>query len=86
MPCCQNCKNREKKSRPHCLKYYDIELFLFQTIMDMCMHQVVALEVALERRVEAVHLAALMPKHWQKFIREGPSDEIKDLGVIRRVT
>lgn len=48
------------------------------------LHQVVALEVALEKRVDAVLLASLMPKQWAEFIRTGPPDDIKDIGLISR--
>lgn len=46
--------------------------------------KVVALEVALERKVEAVLLATLMPKQWSSFIRNAPQEEIKDLGLKDR--
>lgn len=46
--------------------------------------EVVALEVALKNKVQAVLLATLMPKRWADFIRNGPVDEIAEIGLTKK--
>lgn len=54
-----------------------------QSALKATLFEVSALEVALEENVDAVLLATLMPKRWAEFIREGPKDDIDELGVVR---
>lgn len=45
------------------------------------LYEVATLEVALERGVDAVMLANLMPSRWADFIRNSPLEEVRPLGT-----
>jgi MoxR-like ATPase len=39
------------------------------------------LEVALERKTEPHVMALLLPEYWADFIRSGPIEDVKPLGL-----
>lgn len=45
------------------------------------LREVVTLEVALEKGLQPHVLAELMPEHWADFIRNGPIEDVKPLGL-----
>jgi len=52
-----------------------------KTAVEALLYELVTLEVALEADSEPVVLAELMPRHWADFIRSGPIEEVKPLGL-----
>jgi MoxR-like ATPase len=49
------------------------------------MFELVTLELAVDRRVDAVVLANLMPRYWAQFIRSSSEEEARSMGTRPRV-
>eukprot|EP00873_Tetraselmis_striata_P036178 jgi/Tetstr1/456442/TSEL_043170.t1 len=52
-----------------------------KSAVESLLYEVVTLEMALESGTEPVILAELMPRHWAEFIRNGPIEEVRPLGL-----
>ena len=51
------------------------------TILEKLLRECVTLEVVLERNTEPHIMALLLPDYWADFIRSGPIEDVKPLGV-----
>lgn len=49
--------------------------------LEKLLREVLTLEVALERNTEPHIMALLLPDYWADFIRSGPIEDVKPLGV-----
>ena len=49
--------------------------------LEKLLRECVTLEVALERNTEPHIMALLLPDYWADFIRSGPIEDVKPLGV-----
>jgi MoxR-like ATPase len=56
-----------------------------QDSLSTTLFELVTLELAIERRVDAVVLANLMPRYWADFIRSSSDQEARSMGTVSTV-
>jgi MoxR-like ATPase len=49
--------------------------------LEKLLEETLTLEVALERKTEPHVMALLLPEYWADFIRSGPIEDVKPLGL-----